>query len=63
MRFRYAGWLRAQKLIPGSALQAGQNTVVIQLHKESGPVAIRAVELQLKYNAPGLDYTISTSTP
>jgi hypothetical protein len=62
MHFRYAGWLRAQKVIPASALQAGLNTVVIQLNKESGPIAVRGVELELKYNAPGLDFTISTST-
>lgn len=63
MHFRYTGWLRAQKVIPASALQAGLNTVVIQLNKESGPVAVRTVELELKYNAPSLDYTISASTP
>jgi hypothetical protein len=61
MRFRYTGWLRAQKVIPASALQAGLNTVVIELNKESGAIAVRAVELQLKYNAPGLDFTISPS--
>jgi len=63
MHFRYTGWLRAQKVIPASALQASLNTVVIQLSKESGPVAVRTVELQLKYNAPSLDYTISASAP
>jgi len=63
MHFRYTGWLRAQKVIPASALQAGLNTVVIQLNNESGPVAVRTVELQLKYNAPSLDYSISASTP
>ena len=47
-RFRYAGWLRCQKAIPGSALQAGLNKITIELSKESGPVAVRAVELQLK---------------
>ena len=47
-RFRYGGWLRCQKAIPGSALQAGLNKITIGLSKESGPVAVRAVELQLK---------------
>ena len=47
-RFRYGGWLRCQKAIPGSALQAGLNKITIELSKESGPVAVRAVELQLK---------------
>ena len=59
MRFRYAGWLRGQKAIPGSALRAGLNKVVLQLNRESGPVAVRAVELQLKHNSPALDYTLS----
>jgi hypothetical protein len=63
MHFRYTGWLRAQKVIPASALQAGLNTVVVQLNKDSGPVAVRTVELQLKYNSPTLDYSISASTP
>lgn len=63
MRFRYAGWLRAQKVIPGSALRAGLNKVVLQLNRESGSVAVRAVELQLKYNSPALDYTLSPDAP
>jgi hypothetical protein len=63
MRFRYTGWLRGQKAIPGSALQAGQNRVTIQLHPESGPVAIRSVELQLKYNWKNLDYTLAPTRP
>jgi len=62
MHFRYTGWLHAQKLIPASALQAGLNTVVVQLNKESGPIAVRSVELQLKYHTAGLDFTISTSS-
>lgn len=61
--FRYTGWLHAQKAIPTTALQSGLNTIVIQLNKESGPVAVRAVELQLKYNAPGLDFTLSNPIP
>ena len=63
MRFRYAGWLRAQRVIPGSALRAGLNKVVLQLNGESGPVAVRAVELQLKYNSPALDYTLPPNVP
>lgn len=63
MRFRYAGWLRCQKVIPGSALVAGENRLAIQLHSESGPVAVRAVELQLKYNWKSLDYTLIPALP
>lgn len=59
MRFHYAGWLRAQRAIPGSALRAGLNKIVIRLHGDSGPVAVRTLELQLKYNSPALDYTLA----
>ena len=63
MRFRYAGWLRGQKAIPGSALRAGLNKVVLRLNRDSGPVAVRTVELQLKYNSPALDYNLVPNTP
>jgi hypothetical protein len=48
VRFRYAGWLQAQAVIPGSALRVGPNKIVLRLPGESGAVAVRAVELQLK---------------
>ena len=63
MRFHYAGWLRAQKAIPGSALRAGLNKVIVRLNGDSGPVAVRTVELQLKYNSPSLDYNLAPNTP
>ncbi len=63
MRFRYAGWLHGQKAIPGSALRAGLNKVVLRLHRESGSIAVRTVELQLKYNSPSLDYNLAPNTP
>ena len=63
MRFRYAGWLRAQKAIPGSALRAGLNKVVLRLSRDSSPLAVRTVELQLKYNSPALDYNLAPNTP
>lgn len=59
MRFRYAGWLRAQAVIPGSALRSGTNTVTFQLPAGSSPAAIRAVELQLKNPWKGLDYLLA----
>lgn len=58
MRFRYAGWLRCQKVIYGTALDAGLNKLVLQLNSHSGPVAIRAVEIQLKHNWQNLDYKL-----
>lgn len=63
MRFRYTGWLRCQKAIPGSALKAGVNRLAMQLHRESGAVAIRSVELQLKYNWKNLDYILVPTPP
>jgi len=63
MHFRYAGWLRAQKTIPGTALKAGVNRVVVQLNPESGPGAARSLELQLKYNWNNLDYSVTPTPP
>lgn len=63
MRFRYTGWLRGQKVIAGSALRAGANALVLQLHPDSGPLAVRAVEIQLKYNWKSLDYQMSPALP
>jgi hypothetical protein len=59
MRFRYTGWLRCQKLIPGSALKSGLNRVRLRLNNSSGPVAVRAVEVQLKHHWQDFDYTVT----
>jgi len=59
MQFHYAGWLKCQIILPGSSLPAGQNQLVIQLGDPSGSVAIRAVEVQLKYNWKNFDYTLA----
>ena len=48
VRFRYTGWLRCQKAVPASLLAVGLNKIAIRLSNDSGPVAVRAVELQLK---------------
>jgi hypothetical protein len=48
VRFRYAGWLQSQKSLPGSALRAGLNKIVLRLPVDSGPVAVRGLGLQLK---------------
>ena len=58
MRFHYAGWLRCQKIIRGSALEAGLNRLVVQPNSHSAPVAIRAVEIQLKHNWHNLHYKL-----
>lgn len=58
MRFRYAGWLRCQKIIRGSALEAGLNRLVVQSNSHSGAVAIRAVDIQLKHNWQNLHYKL-----
>lgn len=49
LRFRYVGWIRCQKLIPGSFLRAGENAVLLQTADATGSVAVRSVEVQLKY--------------
>jgi hypothetical protein len=63
MHFHYAGWLRAQKVVPGTLLKAGVNRLVLQLHPEAGPAAVRALELQLKHNWTHLDYAIKSNAP
>lgn len=59
MRFHYAGWLHGQVILPSSALKAGVNTLTLQLPSGASPVAIRAIELQLKHNWRILDYQIA----
>lgn len=50
VRFQYRGWLKCQKLIPGSKLKAGENILGILLPGQRTPVAVRAVEIELKYH-------------
>ncbi|HEY3897321.1 MAG TPA: hypothetical protein VGM54_01840 [Chthoniobacter sp.] len=63
MHFRYAGWLRAQKVIPGSALQTGVNRLVLQLPSGASPTAVHNLELLLKHNWKNLDYSVNPATP
>ena len=49
MRFRYAGWLRCEMMSPASALAAGVNRLSLFLPRFARPVAVRALEIQLKY--------------
>jgi hypothetical protein len=58
MQFHYAGWIKCQKIVPGSALQVGANQLVLQLGDAAGTVAIRSVEVQLKYNWENLEYNL-----
>ena len=57
-RFQYNGWLHGQQAIPGTALRAGVNKLVLRLDKKSNAVAVRAVELQLKHHWQHLDYKL-----
>jgi hypothetical protein len=59
MRFQYTGWVRAQFVIPGNLLHSGVNKITVSLPEDSGPVAIRNVELQLKHNWRHFDYLLT----
>lgn len=63
VRFRYAGWLQCQKAISGAALQQGVNKIELRLPGESGPVAVRSLELQLKTQWENFDNSVTPSTP
>jgi hypothetical protein len=47
--YRYGGWLKVQKVIPGSLLIAGTNSVIVSTPGNPAPVALRSIEIQLKY--------------
>jgi hypothetical protein len=47
--YRYGGWLKCQKVVPGSLLTAGSNEFLISTPGNPAPVALRAIEVQLKY--------------
>ena len=64
LSFRYTGWLRAQMVIPGEWLTAGLNNLTLELSNPSDAVAIRSVEVQLKYNWDKFDYVLTpAATP
>ncbi len=63
MRFHYTGWLRAQRIVPGAALKVGTNRIILRLPRAAGPVAIRHLDLQLKFNSPTLDYRLQPIRP
>ena len=62
LRFQFTGWVRAQFVIPGNLLHAGQNLVNIGLGDDSGSIAIRNVELQLKHNWKHFDYILTPAS-
>ena len=62
MRFQYTGWLRAQFIIPGKVLHSGQNAVNISVGDDSGTIAVRNVELQLKHNWKHFDYILTPAS-
>ena len=63
MAFRYTGWVRAQKVVAGSLLRTGLNTVSLLLSNGTESIAVRNVELQLKYPWEKLDYLLSPPPP
>ncbi len=63
MRFQYTGWLRAQVAVPGFQLPAGLNKFSVTLSDESGSIAIRNIELQIKQNWKHFDYILTPVKP
>ena len=58
MQFQYTGWLRAQKIVPASALHSGTNHVTIVNGPEAPAAVIRATQVQLKYLWEKSDYIL-----
>jgi hypothetical protein len=59
MQFQYTGWLRAQKIVPASALHTGTNDITIVNGPNAGAAAaIRATQIQLKYLWDKSDYIL-----
>jgi len=59
LQFRYTGWLKGQVIVPGSQLVGGLNSLVLRVNEHSGPIVLRAVEIQLKYPSPVFDYKLN----
>ena len=58
MQFQYTGWLRAQKVVPASALHSGTNNIAIVNGPEASAAVIRATQVQLKYLWEKSDYIL-----
>src|SRR5213593_2017854 len=60
MHFNYTGWLRAQKIVPAAILKVGANDLALVNASGTGPSAIRATQIQLKYIWDKSDYILRT---
>ena len=58
MQFQYTGWLRAQKIVPVSALRSGTNNISIVNGPDASAAVIRATQVQLKYLWEKSDYIL-----
>jgi hypothetical protein len=58
MQFQYTGWLRAQKMVPASALHSGTNDISIVNGPDASAAVIRATQVQLKYLWEKSDYIL-----
>jgi hypothetical protein len=58
MQFQYTGWLRAQKIVPASALHSGTNDIAIVNGADASAAVIRATQVQLKYLWEKSDYIL-----
>lgn len=58
MQFQYTGWVRAQKIVPASILNAGTNDVIILAGAGTSASAIRETQIQLKYLWDKSDYLL-----
>ncbi len=58
MQFQYTGWLRAQKIVPVSALRTGTNNITIINGPNAAGAVIRATQIQLKYLWDKSDYIL-----
>src|SRR5437763_198564 len=58
MQCQYTGWLRAQKIVPVSALHAGTNNITIINGPNAASAVIRATQIQLKYLWDKSDYIL-----
>jgi hypothetical protein len=58
MQFQYTGWLRAQKIVPASALHSGTNNIAIVNGPDASAAVIRATQVQLKYLWDKSDYIL-----
>jgi len=58
MQFQYTGWLRAQKIVPVSALRTGTNNITIINGPNAAGAVIRATQIQLKYLWNKSDYIL-----